>query len=131
MKLQRKMNVSSTCKYSKIYSVDFNLNPCIMLSYLHFFFSSSSLFLNSIFIFGNEPNNSKADSFDQLTSPLMTICTDKLLLQTDMVKKKANCYNSTTKGSLYRVKGHLGGMFLGWSHTCKEITSITYNCVKH
>lgn len=59
-----------------------------MLSHLHFFFLLP-LFFSAVFLFlVMNLFTRKLILLDQLTSLLMTICTDKFLLQTEMVKKK-------------------------------------------
>lgn len=86
-----------------------------MLSHLHFFFLLP-LFFSAVFLFlVMNLFTRKLILLDQLTSLLMRICTDKFLLQTEMVKKKANWYTTVQPKvpCFYRVKGHLGGMFLG------------------
>lgn len=86
-----------------------------MLSHLHFFFLLP-LFFSAVFLFlVMNLFTRKLILLDQLTSLLMTICTDKFLLQTEMVKKKANWYTTVQPKvpCFYRAKGHLGGMFLG------------------
>lgn len=73
-----------------------------MLSRLHFFFLLP-LFFSAVFLFlVMNLFTRKLILLDQLTSLLMTICTDKFLLQTEMVKKKSQLvYNSTTKGPVF------------------------------
>lgn len=59
-----------------------------MLSHLHFFFLLP-LFFSAVFLFlVMNLFTRKLILLDQLTSLLMTICTDKFLLQTEMVRKK-------------------------------------------
>lgn len=67
-----------------------------LLAFLFFFF----LFISQQYFFFLVMNllTRKLILLDQLTSPLMTICTDKLLLQTDMVKKKPIATTVQPKG---------------------------------